>query len=114
VRVFVYLRWQTHSIRNRENEARWCSPSAYGCTNYPDCKETFPDAKGKPDFSPRKPKPAAKVSEQHKCQDCGKGLIRRPGKKKGAFFWGCSGFPECRTSYFDKAGKPVFETAKAG
>ncbi|WP_211830984.1 DNA topoisomerase 3 [Kistimonas asteriae] len=86
----------------------------WGCTNYPDCKATFPDAKGKPDFSPRKPKPAAVVSEQHKCQDCGKGLIRRPGKKKGTFFWGCSGFPECRTSYFDKGGKPVLETAKAG
>jgi DNA topoisomerase-3 len=74
----------------------------WGCTNYPECKTTFPDKNGKPDQAAKK---SLKPSE-HACPECGKGLIRRPGKKKGSFWWGCSGFPSCKYTTFDKDGKP--------
>lgn len=77
----------------------------WGCTGYPDCKTTFPDKSGKPDLN-AKPKSAA-VSEEHKCPQCEKGLIRRPSKNdKKKFWWGCSGFPKCKYTTFDTNGKP--------
>jgi len=51
------------------------------------------------------------VSELHKCTSCGSGLIRRPSKFKG-FWWGCSSFPSCKTTYFDQNGKPNYESKK--
>ncbi|MBU0801310.1 MAG: DNA topoisomerase III, partial [Alphaproteobacteria bacterium] len=36
-------------------------------------------------------KEAAPVSRLHKCGTCSLGLSRRPTKKKGVFWWGCSG-----------------------
>jgi DNA topoisomerase-3 len=42
------------------------------------------------------------------CTTCGKALVRRPSKTKGQFWWGCSGFPDCRQTYRDDAGKPAF------
>ncbi|OCG28967.1 DNA topoisomerase III [Gilliamella sp. HK2] len=47
-----------------------------------------------------------KVSKIHKCDCCGKGLSRLPGKKAGSFYWRCSGFPECTKIYFDNKGRP--------
>lgn len=41
---------------------------------------------------------------QHACPDCGKALRRRKGKN--GFFWGCSGYPECKTTRPDSRGKP--------
>ncbi len=41
---------------------------------------------------------------QHACPDCGKPLQRRKGKK--GFFWGCSGYPDCKTTLPDQRGKP--------
>ncbi|GAL12254.1 DNA topoisomerase III [Vibrio astriarenae] len=32
--------------------------------------------------------------------------MRREGRKKGTFWWGCSGFPKCKVRFFDKNGKP--------
>ncbi|WP_319764064.1 DNA topoisomerase [Maridesulfovibrio sp.] len=80
----------------------------WGCSNYPDCNATFPNKAGKPDL---KTKPAKKLeaSKEHKCPDCGKGLIRRPAKRKGLFWWSCSGFPECKFRCFDERGKPKLE-----
>lgn len=44
------------------------------------------------------------------CPVCGTGhMIRRKGAN--GFFWGCSGYPECKTSFPDKNGKPVLEKA---
>lgn len=77
----------------------------WGCSRYPDCKATYPDKKGKPDLEAKK-KPAAGVSAEHSCPQCEKGLSRRPGKKKGSFWWGCSGFPNCKYRAFDDNGKP--------
>lgn len=44
------------------------------------------------------------------CPSCGKLMIRRKGKK--GYFWGCSGFPECKTTSRDDKGKPDFSASK--
>ncbi|WP_432737338.1 DNA topoisomerase [Maridesulfovibrio sp. FT414] len=77
----------------------------WGCSSYPECNATFPDKSGKPDLNP-KPVRKPEASGEHKCPDCGKGLIRRPAKRKGLFWWGCSGFPDCEFRCFDEDGKP--------
>lgn len=79
----------------------------WGCSRYPDCKTIVPDKKGKPDTAKKAPKAPVKPSEEHLCPSCGKGLVRRPAKKRGRYWWGCSGFPECDYRAFDKLGKPV-------
>ncbi len=56
----------------------------------------------------------ATVTEAHdivKCPKCGKPMIRRNYNK--SYFWGCSGYPECKTTVPDKKGKPDFDEAKA-
>ena len=46
---------------------------------------------------------------KHKCKACSKGLVRRPSlRTKGEWWWGCSGYPGCKKTYQEKAGKPVF------
>ncbi len=80
----------------------------WGCSAYPDCKATFPDKRGNPDFNAKKKTPP-KISDEYHCPKCEKGLVRRPGKKKGSFWWGCSGFPGCDFRAFDKKGKPEIE-----
>ncbi|WP_289020879.1 DNA topoisomerase 3 [uncultured Desulfobacter sp.] len=67
------------------------------------------DKNGKPDLTPKK---KIELSE-HKCRACGKPLVKRESKKKGKggrknYWWGCSGFPECKERYFDDNGKPRF------
>ena len=57
---------------------------------------------------------AAKISEAEgtvKCPVCGKPMIRRKGPT--GFFWGCIGFPDCKSTIPDKKGKPDFAEAKA-
>ena len=46
-----------------------------------------------------------------KCPKCGKPMVRREWKK--SFFWGCTGYPDCKTTVPDKKGKPDFAEAKA-
>lgn len=41
------------------------------------------------------------------CPNCGKPMVRRNGKN--GYFWGCSGYPACKTTAQDVGGKPVFE-----
>lgn len=77
----------------------------WGCTSYPDCKATYPDKRAKPDFNAKK-KEASAPSSEHLCPTCNKGLVRRPGKKRGSYWWGCSGFPACDFRAFDSKGKP--------
>ena len=43
-------------------------------------------------------------SAEHACPQCGAALRRRKGSK--GFFWGCSGYPECKTALPDAKGKP--------
>jgi len=74
----------------------------WGCSLYPECKATVSDEAGKPNLSAPKPE----VSKAHKCPRCERGLMRRPARKKGVFWWGCSGFPTCDYRAFDKDGAP--------
>jgi DNA topoisomerase-3 len=88
--------------KKAKNEFFW------GCTGFADgCKYACEDKAGKPVA-----KQAPLVSELHKCMSCGKGLSRRTGKKKGTFWWGCSGFPECKKTYPDIKGKPDYNINK--
>lgn len=75
----------------------------WGCSGYPDCRTSLPDAKGKPGKR-------AAVSTDHSCKACGKPLIHRVKAGKSGFdFWGCSGFPVCKQSYeTGKDGTPDF------
>ena len=56
------------------------------CSGYPECKNTKPIVK----------------STGVKCPECGKDIIERRSRKSGKVFYGCSGFPECNVSYWDK------------
>jgi len=83
--------------RKGKNRAFW------GCSRYPDCKVTYPDKKGKPNLDG---KPKAQASDQYHCPKCSLGLTRRPARKKGVFWWGCSGYPKCEFRTFDNDGVP--------
>ena len=81
----------------------------WGCTGYKDgCKASFSDKAGRPVLAAKKPE----INNKYRCESCGSALVRRPAKQKGAFFWGCSNFPNCKQFYQDQAGKPVFPTTK--
>ena len=56
------------------------------CTGYPDCKNTKPIVK----------------STGVACPKCGKDIIEKRGRKTGKVFYGCSGYPACDVSYWDK------------
>lgn len=45
-----------------------------------------------------------------KCPQCGKLMQRRKGAN--GFFWGCSSYPDCRTTAPDKNGRPDFSAKK--
>ena len=75
----------------------------WGCSNYPECKTTFNDNKGKPDLTIRE---KAVPSEQYRCLECNSKLVRR--KSKDGFFWGCSSYPKCKTTYQDNNGEPIY------
>lgn len=57
-------------------------------------------------------KEAAPVSSLHKCMACGSGLSRRPSRKKGQFWWGCSNFPTCKQTYPDLKGRPDYSKGR--
>ncbi|AHF04680.1 DNA topoisomerase [Marichromatium purpuratum 984] len=59
-------------------------------------------------------KEAAPVSSLHKCMACGSGLSRRPSRKKGQFWWGCSNFPTCKQTYPDLKGRPDYSKGRNG
>ncbi|MGX9459573.1 DNA topoisomerase 3 (plasmid) [Photobacterium damselae subsp. damselae] len=83
----------------------------WACNQYPECKTTYPDKSGKPNMEKKKP---ATMSE-HLCPNCEKPLVRRKGKPykgKASYFYGCSGYPDCKTTLFEKNGKPNYDTKK--
>jgi DNA topoisomerase-1 len=77
----------------------------WGCSGYPDCKKAYPDKDGKPDYEARN-----EASKVHKCQTCGKGLVRRKNRQDDGWFWGCSGWKDgdCKQTYPDLDGKPDY------
>ncbi len=76
----------------------------FGCSGYPNCNTSLKAKDGKPVAEDSRPR----ISEKHTCKTCGKGLVRRSGKKGGSHFWACSGYPACRTTYPDTDGKPNY------
>ena len=56
------------------------------CTGYPECKNTRPIVK----------------STGVKCPKCGSDIIEKRGRKSGKIFYGCSAYPECDVSYWDR------------
>lgn len=80
----------------------------WGCTGYPDCSVSLPDAKGKPGVR--------KIVElsSFACQKCTKPLVHKYKKGKGGYdFWGCSGFKDgCKESYKNVKGAPDYSSAK--
>ena len=82
----------------------------WGCSGYPECSTTRPDADGQPGEK-ETPKDSG-----HACPSCGKSLLRRTKKgKEGYDFWGCSGFKDgCKVSFPNKRGKPDFNAEKGG
>jgi DNA topoisomerase-3 len=78
----------------------------WSCSAYPECKTTLPDDKGKPGER----KSTAKDSG-HICPDCGKPLrVLQKTSKAGKPYelFSCSGYPQCKSSFFGKGGKPDF------
>jgi len=73
----------------------------WGFSRYPECTSSFSDKSGKPDLDG---KPKVQTSDQYHYQKCTQGLIRRPARKKGVFWWGCSGYPTCDYRTFDNGG----------
>lgn len=55
------------------------------------------------DLKPLKPEPKAK--SDFKCPNCKEGYLVQRKSAKGTFF-GCNNFPKCKTTKFDKDGKP--------
>lgn len=45
--------------------------------------------------------------KEYFCPNCNKKLIRRKNKN-GNFWWGCSGYPDCKSMFFDSNGQPKF------
>lgn len=88
----------------------------WGCFNnagHPDDKPVFlPDNKGRPGQRQAAPAPS-----EHMCPTCGKQLrlYDRVSKKTGKPFqvFNCTGYPQCKSSYFVKNGKPDFEGKKS-
>ena len=66
----------------------------WACHN-PQCKATFNDHKGKP--LPRREIPAPS-QDSPVCPKCGAPMILRTAGKTGNKFWGCSKYPECKTT----------------
>lgn len=84
----------------------------WSCSGYRDevspCKYIMDDKGGKP--VEKKAKAPAETTE-YQCQSCGSQLVRRTavGKNKKPYvIYGCSSFPKCKTSYWEKDGKPDF------
>lgn len=54
------------------------------------------------------PSPLKSSGSDVMCPSCGKPMFRRMRKSDKSHFWGCSGYPDCKKTFSDKAGKPVF------
>lgn len=55
---------------------------------------------------------APEDSADVQCPNCTKPMMRKQRRSDKKFFWGCTGYPECTKTFDDRAGKPVFRTAK--
>jgi DNA topoisomerase-1 len=74
----------------------------WGCSGYPECSYSAPDAAGSP--GERREPETKSVDTRYPC-GCGQGFMRRRQGGKG-HFWGCSRYPKCTNTLPDDAGKP--------
>ena len=72
--------------------------SFWGCSNFPECKNTQPDDNGKPGV-----RPAPVVQKSNPCE-CGGQMRQKKGPK--GMFWGCSNYPQCKITLPDEKGAP--------
>lgn len=87
----------------------------WGCSGWKEpepCTHKMNDKDGVPVERPAKAVPTT----EYKCKSCGSPLIHRKGtfdkgKNKGKrySFFGCSGFPKCKTNYEEVNGAPKYE-----
>lgn len=94
--------------RTTQNGAFW------GCSGYPKCKTTLPDADGRPGEARTSREAPGKVTATAKgvtfpCPKCGKALMQRKGANGP--FWGCTAYPTCKATLPDDNGKPGVRTA---
>ena len=75
----------------------------WGCSGYPDCKQTFPDKKGKPDMEAKTG--TGLTGKVWDCPKCGKSLRQIAGSK--GMFWACEARDNCGAKFADYKGSPV-------
>lgn len=117
--VFIFTQNEVESVKakkiNFDSNATKCSKCDghlvkkkgsngffWGCSNYPNCKATYPDKNCKPDLTEK-----SVASEKFRCLACNSKLIKRQGQY--GFFWACSNYPTCKTTYPDKKGEPIYQ-----
>lgn len=77
----------------------------WGCHGYPECKSIYKNVNGKPKTDDRSSNRNKDITE-FCCLQCNSSLIRNVSKN--GIWYGCSGFPECKTTYFDSNGQPKY------
>ncbi|MDR1166742.1 MAG: type I DNA topoisomerase [Deltaproteobacteria bacterium] len=96
-----------HNVKDMSDAAR--GYNFWVCSNR-DCSARFNDDAGKPGAET---KAATATVSEHKCPQCSKPLIHRVREasegSRGYNFWGCSGFPACKTTFEDSDGAPAFD-----
>jgi DNA topoisomerase-1 len=81
----------------------------WGCSGYPECQASFLNKGGQPGERQMRKEPVP-LSE-HKCPDCGKPLRHMVKAGDGGYdFLGCSGYPNCKSTFKDDGGRPGFNS----
>ena len=75
----------------------------WGCSGYPDCKQTYPDKKGKPDLKTKSE--VGLTGKVWDCPQCGKTLKQIAGSR--GLFWACENRDNCDAKFSDYKGAPV-------
>ncbi len=78
----------------------------WGCSGYPKCSYSAPDAEGYP--GERRETLSKKIDTNYPCS-CGQGYMQCRQGGNG-HFWGCSRYPKCTNTLPDDAGKPGVAT----
>jgi DNA topoisomerase-3 len=95
-------------LRRKGNGKNGKAYDFWGCSNYPACMVKLDDDHGKPG---KEVKPSRELST-FTCPKCGKLLYYQSSvsKKTGKPYelFSCSGYPECKESFFGRDGKPDF------
>ena len=55
----------------------------------------------------------SETSSAHQCTTCSRPMARRRSKQQKSFFWGCTGYPECKLILPDYNGSPGVEKITA-